>query len=98
MMNNVMDFKRIRRLKQQADEALLTREEAKVLAQQYNESPQHVICKYCGGVHPHHECWRVKRISYKGVDVVEVEFWYDWDKSDTIWMDDVINVAQKAED
>lgn len=86
----------LRRQAQIAQQEQMSRDEARQLAERLAQNPG-LVCRFCGGIHPQHECWRVKRVSYKGSDIVDVEFWYDWNKEDTIWPDSVVTIASQEE-
>lgn len=46
-------------------------------------------CADCGGLHER-KCPRVKRKAFHpNGNPAEVEYWENWDKSDTIWPEDV---------
>lgn len=63
--------------------------------------PPEEACRWCGGYHLR-ACGRIKRQVFVGDgagtgNLVEIEFWPEWDVSETIWPEDVFKPEDSDE-
>lgn len=72
-----------------SSEDSLTDDEKRELKARYAESK----CAHCGGIHLR-ACPRVRRMAFKGGELIEVEFWPQdqWSDQEIIWPEEFMDV------